>query len=157
MTDQLQLFDVKPTGHICQMCGEIFRAKRYPRRFILCQSCHGLWFYRFSAWMKHGVNLDQCIAWARNPYCHICLEPLDTEKVRTGGKWTHSNLPQGNLRTQVHVDHNHCHCPGVYGCSECVRGLAHGKCNLLVGHIEGYIQKYGLTAFANLIERLQTA
>ena len=34
------------------------------------------------------------------------------------------------------VDHDHGHCPGRYGCEECVRGLVCRKCNMGMGLFE---------------------
>lgn len=34
------------------------------------------------------------------------------------------------------IDHDHSHCPGTYGCSECVRGLLCVSCNVFVGRLE---------------------
>ena len=34
---------------------------------------------------------------------------------------------------QVHIDHDHTHCPQGYSCAVCRRGLACHSCNLLIG------------------------
>jgi hypothetical protein len=43
-------------------------------------------------------------------------------------------LPDDNERgRRLHVDHDHGHCPGQYGCSQCVRGLLCYRCNIGLG------------------------
>lgn len=38
--------------------------------------------------------------------------------------------PSGN---RLHVDHDHCCCPGKKSCGDCIRGLLCGPCNRLLG------------------------
>jgi hypothetical protein len=49
--------------------------------------------------------------------CYLCREPF-------------SSNPR-----QVQVDHDHSHCPQGQSCRICRRGLACGRCNLLIGQL----------------------
>jgi Recombination endonuclease VII len=42
-------------------------------------------------------------------------------------------LPRGVGPTSVVVDHDHGCCPGLRSCGECVRGLIHKRCNMVIG------------------------
>lgn len=48
--------------------------------------------------------------------CYLCLEPM-------------SDPGQSRLAT----DHDHNCCPGAPSCGRCIRGIAHGRCNQLIG------------------------
>jgi hypothetical protein len=34
-----------------------------------------------------------------------------------------------------YVDHDHACCPGVKSCGQCIRGLIHHKCNVILGYV----------------------
>lgn len=54
-------------------------------------------------------------------------------------------LEPGSNRKYFSIDHDHNHCPGQFGCSECVRGLLCTLCNV------------GLGAFSDDINKLEAA
>jgi hypothetical protein len=56
---------------------------------------------------QHGLTFEQYVEWKVDG-CAICGEPF-------------SKTP--------HIDHDHRHCAGKYGCKDCVRGLLCAKCN----------------------------
>lgn len=71
--------------------------------------------------LAHGITVNAFdILWARQGgVCAVCKEPfLDP--------------------TKAEIDHDHRHCPGARGCSECVRGLLHRRCNIAVGWAEQF-------------------
>ena len=47
----------------------------------------------------------------------------------------------GGARKYFAVDHDHNHCPGKYGCKNCVRGLLCGQCNMALGGFQDNIQR----------------
>lgn len=47
--------------------------------------------------------------------CPVCLDPLSRN---------------------AQVDHDHSCCPGEKSCGNCVRGIVHGRCNMIVGKFE---------------------
>ena len=80
------------------------------------------------------------------PTCWICGGSLAwrfTGRAYRGGKIE-----------AVHVDHDHgCRngCTGQSSCGECVRGLAHGHCNVNLGHLETLINTVGVARARELV------
>lgn len=68
---------------------------------------------------NHGITVTEYVnlLLAQDFSCALCDNPYDSYK-------------------RMHIDHDHSHCAGAYGCRECVRGLVCLQCNILVGHIE---------------------
>jgi hypothetical protein len=42
----------------------------------------------------------------------------------------------GKEGKRLNIDHDHAHCPGLYGCHKCVRGVLCDRCNLMIGFLE---------------------
>jgi len=62
-----------------------------------------------------GVDRDRARMWeAQGGRCYLCSDALDPE--------------------DVNIDHDHECCPRNRSCSYCRRGLACGRCNLIIGH-----------------------
>jgi hypothetical protein len=53
--------------------------------------------------------------------CSVCRTPM---------------LPKGKTAKSVVVDHDRRCCPGRGSCGQCVRGLIHSRCNIIVGVLE---------------------
>lgn len=66
-------------------------------------------------WRKHGLRPEGVAKiWERQGgKCYLCSEPIDL--------------------AEVHIDHDHRHCPPGYSCHICRRGLAHHLCNTGIG------------------------
>ena len=54
-------------------------------------------------------------------------------------------------KRRLAIDHDHRCCPGLYGCSKCVRGLVCGSCNFIIGKIEA-----NQISISELSERLES-
>ena len=70
----------------------------------------------------HGINqriYDEMLS-DQNGVCKTCRKP-------------ETHMYQGVV-VQLAVDHDHGHCPGKKGCSECVRGLLCHDCNAALGY-----------------------
>jgi hypothetical protein len=68
---------------------------------------------------RYHVDFDAL--WAEQKgLCAVCLGPM---------------LPSGQSPDAVVVDHDRACCPtDKYSCGQCVRGLIHKRCNILLGH-----------------------
>ena len=51
------------------------------------------------------------------------------------------------------VDHDHRHCRGDVSCGQCVRGLAHPRCNQLSGQVEALVTIIGHRRLAQVVAR----
>jgi len=106
----------------CETCKrELERPGR--KRCRHCARMRAIW----DRLQKHGLSCSA--VWAmldsQNHACRVCHEP-----IAIGG---------------MHVDHDHAHCPGEYGCVLCVRGLLCPGCNV------------GLGSFGDDAQRLRNA
>lgn len=54
-------------------------------------------------------------------------------EAQGGGCAICGSVEAGRRRKYLAVDHDHNHCPGRWGCSECIRGLLCGTCNIGLG------------------------
>lgn len=123
--------------HACRDCRENLRVEDFPtkldrrnpdnivvRRDWQCRPCKRLEKKEFRRknpgkdrqykLKMHGLTLEayQVLLEAQDYRCAICQRSLDGD---------------------VNVDHDHSHCPGTYGCKECVRGLLCSPCNKGLG------------------------
>ena len=78
--------------------------------------------------VKHGISLTQYVELliSQDFSCALCLK-----------------VPQYLKR--MSIDHDHSHCPGAYGCKECIRGIICAGCNTLIGYLENkkvLVQKF---------------
>lgn len=62
----------------------------------------------------------------------ITTEEYDALYRAQGGRCGWCRRATG-ARRRLAVDHDHAHCPGRYGCRECVRGLLCADCNRFIG------------------------
>lgn len=69
------------------------------------------------ALLRHGLSL--------NDYYDILADQ--------GGGCAICYVKPVNGPLSLSIDHDHAHCPGEYGCEECVRGLLCSKCNTSLG------------------------
>lgn len=87
---------------------------------------------RVEAWRKRNLekarnavkrakyNIDFPAVWeAQKGLCACCGGPMK---------------PEGRDKDSVCVDHDRSCCPGQKSCGECVRGLVHWACNLILGY-----------------------
>lgn len=113
--------DRKGPARYCSVCG-IFRL--YADNLTgICSSNDECRKLALESWrLNHrkyfGLTLaDRKEMWeAQGKVCYLCWKTL--------------------LLTDIHIDHDHTHtlCGGQ-GCPECIRGLTHGKCNMLIGQL----------------------
>jgi hypothetical protein len=82
--------------------------------------------------LRHQASTEKIIGWMREPMCDFCHEPL---AFRSAGLSTGGEAPV--------VDHDHNCCPGRRSCGECIRGLVHGRCNILIGHAQAAVDRAG--------------
>lgn len=63
-------------------------------------------------WTRHGLTEHQfnTMMMLHDGNCHACFK-----------------------NPAVHIDHDHSHCPGMFGCNKCVRGILCYNCNLALG------------------------
>lgn len=111
-------------GHTCKKC-----QREYQRAYLA--SPKGQEMYkrieatenrkkarRKSHLKAHGVTVEQydLVLLAQENACAICgaTEP--------GSRWG-----------RFAIDHDHNHCPGLYGCTDCFRGLLCHSCNTSLG------------------------
>ncbi|QFQ29717.1 hypothetical protein EEW87_004285 [Janibacter melonis] len=68
---------------------------------------------------QHGLVLGEyeLLAASQQGLCAICREPETAIDHHTG-------RPR-----RLAIDHDHKHCPGRFGCQQCIRGLICGRCN----------------------------
>lgn len=80
--------------------------------------------WRDYAYRKHGLSTDDIdrLLLAQGYRCGSCKQLFDE-----------STSVQGYLG--FCVDHDHRHCPGDYGCRDCVRGLLCDLCNRALGFL----------------------
>lgn len=68
-------------------------------------------------WDRHGVTEE----WYRNETangCAVC-----------------------GAQKSLHIDHDHQHCPGIFGCGECVRGILCRACNSAIGQMQDDVDR----------------
>lgn len=112
--------------HQCREC-ELERNRKYYADNIEAQRAR---VKKYHLEVKHGLGeggYDRMLE-AQEGRCKICGTDSPGKTVK-----------------YFSVDHDHKHCPGKWGCPECVRGLLCNACNI------------GLGAFADDIERLEAA
>lgn len=80
---------------------------------------------------RHGATTEQILGWLRDPTCDLCREPVSFNPAATHGS------------TGAVIDHDHACCTGQHSCGRCIRGLLHGRCNLVVGQVEEAIRLAG--------------
>jgi hypothetical protein len=124
----------------CGVCGAPFvvrmRTASHPTTRVLLCPAHRPFAAAVLVWAKHHVALDLQRRWLLDPVCWICGNAVDLTRRGTG-------------RAPV-VDHDHrCGC-GAYSCGLCVRGLAHQRCNLYLGQLEGAVVLLGPARVAAL-------
>ena len=133
--------DVCASGKVCFKCKtykEAFDFYRDPRGskglYAWCRACQHTYKKtrekahpeKAQQYLGRGrYNIDFNAMWAvQQGLCALCSEPM---------------LPRGLHYNSVVVDHNHnlsCGCTGYKSCGECVRGLLHRRCNLLLGCVK---------------------
>lgn len=76
-----------------------------------CDSCKERYLFNKNC-MRHGITIEEYEAMFERQagVCAICSSDA-----------------------KLTIDHDHTHCPGAFGCSECVRGLLCFKCNVGLG------------------------
>ena len=73
--------------------------------------------YNTPRYARHGLDLDEWIT-LQEAGCEIC----------------------GATDKRMVVDHDHNHCPGVYGCKECIRGGLCHTCNSGIGFLKDDVE-----------------
>lgn len=136
-----------PEQRSCLLCNDsyIVRTLMQSRYIHLCPRCHNIHQRRLAMWRKHHVSNEIIVTWLKDPTCWICSQAIDLHL---------------NLRTEARgqtwvVDHDHTCCDGGYSCGQCIRGLAHHNCNILLGYLEPFLATNGLARLEWLGRYLQ--
>lgn len=125
---------------VCKKCHNaagIARAKADPEKHnarskAWRQANPEKWIATVRAWQKRNPEQTKKSAWwsryridfhalwdAQEGLCACCGGPM---------------LPDGREPDSVTVDHDRSCCPGKKSCGQCVRGLIHRNCNLVLGY-----------------------
>lgn len=118
----------------------------------VCQSCGDSFIYYRK---KGGCSIKYCpeckamLVRVSTAACNHGLQPMDYVKMM--------NEQNGHCyfcpATVLHIDHDHRHCPGEFGCKDCVRGLLCRPCNWMLGHWENHVGSIQIPAFEEYIDR----
>lgn len=111
----------------CRNCGEYFDEEdmklsrpnsKYPGR-TFCKECAKSTVHIRNV-KSHGLTEEKYFEMLeeQNYSCKIC------------------NRKEESFRNRLSIDHDHNHCPGPKGCSECVRGLLCSNCNSALGNFK---------------------
>lgn len=94
--------------------------------------------WREKLWSSHRMHPAQWEAMfaEQDGKCYLCMQLLPDD------------------RRDVHIDHDHGHCPQRKSCNLCRRGLACESCNLAIGHLADSPER--LRIIADNLERAQT-
>ena len=97
----------------CAFCGDEFQPKRrHTAQF--CEQCSGRAYY-----IRYQYNVEPpVVAQMLRDQCGLCAI---------------CELPFGDGRGAVHVDHDHSCCEGTRSCGSCIRGLLCRGCNQAIG------------------------
>ncbi len=79
--------------------------------------------------LRYGVDPSQMLRHGLTPAWYA-----ETLAAQGGGCAVCAATPEENGKSLA-VDHDHRHCPGPYGCRQCVRGLLCSNCNMGVGYL----------------------
>jgi Recombination endonuclease VII len=105
----------------CEWCGKTFVASRSDKRACSRACKNKYWSRQIKRYRRHGCDWDEEFSklWqAQDGRCYLCGDPLDSDQAA------------------CHVDHDHSCCPQGRSCERCRRGLAHPRCNWIVGYAE---------------------
>lgn len=117
-----------------------------------CKECHNKYYKEYymqtAASEKHKARLKR----NRKPiFARHGLTAEQFDKLKT-----HDGLcPICNKRSQSVIDHDHRHCPGATGCSQCVRGYICSGCNSALGNAKDSVD--GLMALVMYLEVFKEA
>ena len=126
----------------CLMCGVMVKTSSKANVNTLCVD-HKQFHRACRQLRRHGASEDQIRAMIADPTCWICREPV---RVDDWGRKAGSNR---------HVDHDHKCCPTGEGCSRCIRGWAHARCNTGLGIVEQMLDTLGRDGFERLLDELR--
>jgi hypothetical protein len=138
------------TAQACDFCGNSYPQPRNQARartsLFLCPGCRRAFGKKITMLRRHQIPWATIKIWLTDgSECWICQDHIDFGNGDTYSKSVNSPV----------VDHDHrCH-PGDYGCEHCVRGLAHMKCNLLLGHLEAVVRRFGEERVTELVAGLR--
>lgn len=115
----------------CRNCGEYFDEKdmklsssdsKYPGK-TFCKECAKKTAHIRNV-KNHGLTEEKYFSMLeeQNYCCKIC-----------GGK-------ESSYRNRLSIDHDHNHCSGSKGCSDCVRGLLCSTCNAALGNFKDDVE-----------------
>lgn len=99
-----------------------------------------LWRWR----RRYNMTDEQMRDLIDDAVCWVCGDSL---------AWRFHNLAKPEQDT-VHVDHNHLCCRSETSCGNCIRGLAHQSCNLMIGQVERLAVRVGKDRVIYLLDRL---
>lgn len=89
------------------------------------------WYRSRGRWLKHGLDPEKALVMLAKG-CNACGMPFESQD-------------------DAQVDHDHACCPGLVGCSNCVRGLLCSGCNVALGFVKDSPAR--LRALADYLER----
>jgi hypothetical protein len=106
----------------CVGCGKtfLFMWRRGKGTLKYCEECRVMALKISSRVHNHGIRIPEFLRmyYGQDKKCRICRQPF---AIDTG---------------EICIDHDHAHCPGQFGCPECIRGLLCRGCNWALGFLE---------------------
>lgn len=131
----------------CTQCGEVRPIFQYPSEDSLqsglCEECRKeqraiRWQkvpdaaravqYKVQKLRQYSLteeHLDQMLG-EQNGCCALCFVEFSDKPA-----------------TRMGIDHDHRCCSGIKSCGKCVRGLLCHRCNVMIGFLEGFVQRGG--------------
>jgi len=127
----------------CPQCGEVKPVFQYPSegtiQSALCEDCRKE--QRAVRHMKAPVprrNLGRLRQYTLSEEDFEAL--VDAQEGRCS---VCRHLMQGAGPRRMTIDHDHGCCPGRKSCGKCIRGLLCHRCNVMIGFLEGFVQRGG--------------
>ena len=124
----------------CDHCqAHVQRATKHSVRtkYKLCSLCNRKFGKFAKQCNKHGVPAELFHTWISDMRCALCSR----------------DVFYGAGSMMAVIDHDHSHCHGRTGCSQCIRGLLCNSCNTQLGAYESLMSKVDTSTLADYLAR----